>query len=131
MDPAFFDELADMPGIENIAWYGLQVPPAERPPKLPGFTDLSRYMGDYMDTAKIAKQLDLVVTVDTSMAHLAGFLGLPAIVLLAYMPDWRWGLADRSPWYPTLTLLRQPAHGDWASVMGALKDEIGCRMRSF
>jgi len=120
--PRFLDALADTPGI---AWYSLQVPPILDPPKLPGLIDLSRYIGDFMDTAQIGGQLDLIVTVDTSMAHLAGFLELPAIVLLAYLPDWRWGLDDeRTPWYPSLKLLRQPAHDDWRSVICLLREKI-------
>jgi Flp pilus assembly protein TadD len=122
MSPRIFDELA---GLSGIAWYGLQVPPADDPPRLPGFLDMSPRMADFVDTAQIAKQLNLIVTVDTSVAHLAGFLDLPAIVLLAYMPDWRWGLdSDSTPWYPSVTLLRQPAHGDWASVVAMLKERI-------
>jgi len=121
MNPRFLDELADIPGI---AWYGLQKPPSVDPPKLPGFVDLSPHMGDFMDTAQIIKQLDLIVTVDTSMAHLAGFLGIPAIVLLAYLPDWRWGLGEHTPWYPTLTLLRQTAHGDWRGSIALLRQRI-------
>jgi len=131
MSPAMLRGLADVPGarrVERIAWYGLQKPAPVEPPDLPGFTDLSRHLGDFMDTARIAKRLDLVVTVDTSVAHLAGVLGLPAIVLLAFMPDWRWGLGETSPWYPSLTLLRQPAHGDWGSVIEMLKREIAGRI---
>ncbi|MDR1842082.1 MAG: tetratricopeptide repeat protein [Holophagales bacterium] len=122
MSPRFLDELADMSGI---AWYGLQTPPCAEPPSLPGFIDLSPHMNDFMDTAQMTRQLDLIVTVDTSMAHLVGFLRLSAIILLAYMPDWRWGLDDeRTPWYPALTLLRQPAHGDWRTVIGMLRERI-------
>lgn len=121
MSPSVFDELADLPGV---AWYGLQKPPAAKPPGLPGFIDLSAHLGDFLDTAQIAAQLDLVITVDTAVAHMAGLLGLPAIVLLAYMPDWRWGLGDGTPWYPSLTLIRQPKHGDWAGAMGMLKERI-------
>jgi Flp pilus assembly protein TadD len=122
MSPRCLDCLADIPGI---AWYGLQLPPAPEPPKLPGFTDLSHRMGAFLDTAQLIKQLDLVVTVDTSLAHVAGFLGLPAIILLAYLPDWRWGINEpHSPWYPSLALLRQPAHGDWQEVARLLKERI-------
>jgi|GEM_PF-274643 len=121
MNPGFLDELADIPGI---AWYGLQKPPSDAPPKLPGYIDMSRYMGDFMDTAQIVKQLDLIVTVDTSMAHLAGFLGQPAIVMLAYLPDWRWGLDEHTPWYPNMTLLRQPVHGDWRGAINILRQRI-------
>jgi Tfp pilus assembly protein PilF len=128
MNPRFLDDLADMPGI---AWYGLQKPSAVEPPKLPGFIDMSPHMGDFMDTAQIAMQLDLIVTVDTSMAHLAGSLGLPTIVLLSYMPDWRWGLGEHTPWYPTLKLLRQPAHNDWKGTVSLLKQRISTAVPLF
>jgi Flp pilus assembly protein TadD len=119
--PRLFDDLSDILGI---AWYGLQVPPSAEPPKLPGFIDMSQRMGDFMDTAQIAKQLDLIITVDTSMAHLAGSLGLPTIVLLPHLPEWRWGLGEHTPWYPTLTLLKQPAHNDWQGAINLLKQRI-------
>jgi hypothetical protein len=120
--PRLFDALADLP---DVAWYGLQKPPSEEPPRLPCFTDLSPHMGDFMDTAGIVKQLDLLVSVDTSTAHVAGSLGIPTILLLPRLPDWRWGLGARStPWYHSFTLLRQPSHGDWQSVVGMLKEEI-------
>jgi Flp pilus assembly protein TadD len=134
MGPRPLDGLADIPGADGadgVSWYGLQKPPSPDPPALPGFADLSKYMGDFMDTAQIARRLDLVVTVDTSVAHLAGLLGVPAIVLLPYMPDWRWGLGEKTPWYPEMVLLRQPGHGDWGSVVGALKMEIASRADSF
>jgi Flp pilus assembly protein TadD len=122
ISPRFLDELADMPGL---AWCSLQVPPDENPPRLPGLVDLSPHLSDFMDTAQVAQQLDLVITVDTSVAHLAGSLGIPTIVLLPRVPDWRWGLqGDSTPWYPSATLLRQPMHGDWASVVGMLKAKL-------
>ena len=128
MDPHHFDALAD---IEGIAWYGLQLPKATELPNLPGIIDLSHHMNDFLDSAQIIRQLDLVVTVDTSMAHLAGFLGLPAVVLLAFKPDWRWGATgSHTPWYPSLTLLRQPTHGDWKSVVGELRILITERINS-
>jgi tetratricopeptide (TPR) repeat protein/glycosyltransferase involved in cell wall biosynthesis len=74
---------------------------------------------DFADTAGAIAQLDLVITVDTAVAHLAGALGKPVWVLLPFAPDWRW-LLDRadSPWYPTMRLFRQSAAGDWFGVMG-------------
>jgi Flp pilus assembly protein TadD len=130
LDPRLLDGLADVPGAARIAWYGLQKPPSPDPPRLPGFTDLSALMGDFMDTARIAKHLDLLVSVDTSTAHVAGSLGVPTVLLLPYLPDWRWGLASkRTPWYPSFTLLRQPRFGDWAGAVEALKEEIRGRAR--
>ena len=80
---------------------------------------------DFSQTAALISQLDLVITVDTSVAHLAGALGKPTWVLLPKVPDWRWML-DRtdSPWYPTMTLFRQPTIGDWASVIGEVHREL-------
>ena len=72
----------------------------------------------FVDTAAVMQSLDLIVTCDTSVAHLAGALGRPVFVLLKKIPDWRW-LLDRedSPWYPTMRLFRQSERGDWRDVM--------------
>jgi len=82
-------------------------------------------LDDFDDTAAVLSLVDLVVSVDTSVAHLAGALGRPAFVLLPFAPDWRWML-DRadSPWYPTARLFRQPAPGDWSSVIGMVRAEL-------
>ena len=74
--------------------------------------------GDWWDTAGLMATLDAVVSVDTSVAHLAGAMGLPTFILLPFSPDWRWGMTgDRTPWYPTARLLRQEAPRDWASAL--------------
>jgi hypothetical protein len=76
----------------------------------------------FVDTAAIMANLDLIITPDTAIAHLAGALGRPAWVALKHVPDWRWGLDDRSaPWYPTLRLFRQQARGDWAGVFERIR----------
>ncbi|HKA46355.1 MAG TPA: tetratricopeptide repeat protein [Burkholderiales bacterium] len=73
---------------------------------------------DFADTAALVELMDVVVSVDTSVAHLAGAMGKRVWLLLPFAPDWRWLLQrDDSPWYPTATLLRQPTIGDWASVI--------------
>ena len=73
---------------------------------------------DFDDTAAVVALADLVISVDTSVVHLAGALGRPIWVLLPFCPDWRWLLErDDSPWYPTVRLFRQPAPGDWDSVI--------------
>jgi ADP-heptose:LPS heptosyltransferase len=73
---------------------------------------------DYGETAALIAGLDLVITVDTSVAHVAGALGRPAWVLLPYAPDWRWLLhRNDTTWYNSLRLFRQPAPGDWHAVV--------------
>jgi Tfp pilus assembly protein PilF len=80
--------------------------------------DLSGQLQDMADTAAAIAQLDLVITVDTSVAHLAGALGKPVWVLLAYAADWRWMMErEDCPWYPTMRLFRQKQPGDWHGVM--------------
>jgi ADP-heptose:LPS heptosyltransferase len=81
---------------------------------------------DFQDTAAIIENLDLVVTVDTSVAHLAGALGRPAAILLPFAPDWRW-LRHRSdsPWYPSVRLYRQTQPRDWNGVVTQLVQDLG------
>ncbi|NKB16999.1 MAG: glycosyltransferase family 9 protein [Pseudanabaena sp. CRU_2_10] len=80
--------------------------------------DLSHRIQDFADTAATIEQLDLVISVDTAVAHLAGAMAKPVWVLLPYTPDWRW-MIDRedSPWYPTMRLFRQTSLGDWEGVL--------------
>jgi hypothetical protein len=82
-------------------------------------------LADFADTAAVLALVDLLICVDTSVAHAAGALGRPAFVLLPFQPDWRWMLGrDRSPWYPALRLFRQPAVGDWDSVIERVRAAV-------
>jgi len=89
--------------------------------------DLTDHIEDFEDTAAIIANLDLVISIDTSVAHLAGAIGKPVWLMNPFDTCWRWMLnRDDSPWYPTMRIFRQPASGDWTSVVrdvaGALRD---------
>ena len=80
---------------------------------------------DYGDTAALLSGLELLITVDTSTAHLAGAMGLPVWTLLPYCPDYRWQLGrDDSPWYPSMRLYRQQRPGDWDEVIRRVRDDL-------
>jgi tetratricopeptide (TPR) repeat protein len=84
--------------------------------------DASERLYSFADTAALVARLDLVITVDTAVAHLAGAMGKPVWVLLPAAPDWRWGLTgDHTPWYPSMRLFRQTVLGDWAGPIAALR----------
>ena len=106
--------------VPGVSFVSLQVAP--RAAELPL---LSLPLGDFAVTASLVAALDLVITVDTAVAHVAGALGKPAWVMLPYAPDWRW-LLDRpdSPWYSSLRLFRQPAPGNWDAVTEAIATEL-------
>ena len=115
--------------IDGIAFYSLQKGPSGCEPIEPGegedLTDLAGDLRDFTDTAAVISNLDLVIAVDTAVAHLAGALGRPVWILLAQAPDWRW-LKERtdSPWYPTARLFRQKNPGDWQQVVEEVAREL-------
>ena len=113
--------LAPLFRLPGIAWVSLQK--EAEPPE--GVEDLAPALGDFADTAAAIQSLDLVVSVDTSVAHLAGALGKPVWVMLPFAPDWRWLLArEDSPWYPTARLFRQTAPRDWTGVVERLEQNL-------
>ena len=91
----------------------------------PKLTRLDGALGDFGDTAAVMAELDLIIAVDTAVAHLAGALGRPVWLLIPHMQDWRWftGRTD-SPWYPSARLFRQTTPGDWDSVIAALAEAL-------
>jgi hypothetical protein len=113
----------------NVDFYSLQVgPPAEQagePPPGMELIDHTLELRDFADTAALISHLDLVISVDTAVVHLAGAMGKPVWILLPFAPDWRWMMnRDDSPWYPTARLFRQKTLGDWASVVAQVADEL-------
>jgi hypothetical protein len=118
--------LTRIPGVALIALQK-EIPAADRAefPAGLGALDLSAEIDDFADTAAVIESCDLVVTIDSSAAHLAGALAKPVWVMLPWVPDWRWLLdRDDSPWYPTLRLFRQPARGDWTSTIARVAQEL-------
>lgn len=119
--PALFAPLTD---VNGITFYSLQ----KDGPEFPADSKVINLMDscdDFADTAALVANLDLVISVDTAVAHLAGALGKPVWVLNRFDSCWRW-LTNRedSPWYPTLRLFRQPQPGDWKSVIVKVKTEL-------
>ncbi len=109
--------LAPLAALPDVAWYGFHFGPVEEVP-FPGVTALAPILSSFADSAYAVSAMDLVITVDTALAHLAGAMGIPTLLLVHAFPDWRWLLGrEDSPWYPTLRIYRQPTAGDWASVV--------------
>jgi len=107
MPPEGFAQLMRVPGFQ---WVSLQ---KEHVP------------GDLADTAAVIANLDLVITVDTAVAHLAGAMGKTVWNLLSFEADYRWLMArEDSPWYPTMRLFRQPRPGDWDSVLARVSQAL-------
>ena len=124
--------LADFAGLANVpgvTFFTLQrgdpAIQAASPPMGMRLIDWTEHLHDFADTAAMLSHLDLVITVDTSVGHLAGAMGKPVWTLLAFAPDWRW-LLDRedSPWYPRTRLFRQKSPGDWADPLARLAVEL-------
>ncbi len=125
-------DFTPLAGIPGVTLYSLQLGPAERqaadPPAGMTLVDLAGAIGDFTDTAAVLTHLDLVISVDTSTAHLAGALGRPLWLLVPFVPEWRW-MQDRedSPWYPSLRLFRQPERRNWGPVFARVAQELAAR----
>ena len=126
-----FEPIAQVPGVRLIS---LQIGSGiEQIQDLAGrfpIADLGSTCADFRDTASVMQHLDLVISVDSSPAHLAGALGVPVWLPLPTVCDWRW-LTDRedSPWYPTLRLFRQTSAGDWSPVFERMARELAVRIQ--
>ncbi len=110
--------LEPLGAVRGVSWFALQY--GEQPGALgpAEVIDLGPETADFRDAAAAIEQMDLVISVDTALAHLAGALARPVWLLAAWVPDWRWMLGrEDSPWYPTLRLFRQRRQGDWGEVV--------------
>ena len=95
-----------------------------------GMTDLSNDLTDFGETAALIQNLDLVITVDTSMGHLAGAMGKPVWIMIPKATDWRWMLErEDTPWYPTARLFRQAKPGEWDPVLDRLSGALAQELR--
>jgi tetratricopeptide (TPR) repeat protein len=114
--------------VDRITFYSLQIGspnPAAHPLKDLGLVELLEPGADFADTAALLAELDLVITIDTAVAHLAGAMTRPVWTLLPFQADWRWGWTGEStPWYPTMRLFRQPALGEWDAVVQCVAVEL-------
>jgi tetratricopeptide (TPR) repeat protein len=122
-------DFAAIANIPDITFYSLQLgePAAQSAAPPPGMrlVDWTRDLHDFAETAAMVSHLDLLITVDTSVGHLAGAMGKPVWTLLAFHPDWRW-LLDRenSPWYPQTRLFRQASPRDWSDPLARVSDAL-------
>jgi tetratricopeptide (TPR) repeat protein len=128
------DELLPVFATEGCAFYSLQKGITDQERTLLGdqygIQDIGSQVNDFADTAAAMRSLDLIISIDTSVAHLAGALGLPVWVLLPVNADWRWLLArNDSPWYPTMRLFRQETPGSWTGVVRDVCNALRGRVR--
>lgn len=120
------DALAPMLAMPGIRWLSLQFGAKAANLASTNLMDLGERLGDFAETARFVAATDLVITVDTAMAHLSGALGHPVWVLLAKVPDWRWGLeGEETAWYPSMRLWRQHRRGDWPELAGRVAAALG------
>ncbi|MGH2468707.1 MAG: tetratricopeptide repeat protein, partial [Chloroflexota bacterium] len=122
-------QLAQLAGVPGVAYYALQKRAYNEPwpfGDLPiEVQDLNSWLWDFSETAAALQRLDLLVSADTSVPHLAGALRRPVWLLLPHVPEWRWGLhGSESPWYPTAHLFRQPRPGEWAAVIAEVREAL-------
>ncbi len=119
--------MAGLTAPEGACFVSLQVGPrGGEANAMPGVIDLSAGLTDWAETAAVLANLDLLISIDSAVAHCAGALGVPTWLLLPHVPDWRWlpDAGERTPWYASLRLFRQTAPGDWAGVIEALGEAL-------
>jgi len=122
-------DFAPLAGIPGLVFYSLQkgqeAMEANNPPTGMNIINLDSGLKDFADTAAVIANMDLVISIDTAVVHLAGAMGKPVWTLLHFTPDWRWFLQrDDSPWYPGMSLFRQTQPNDWSGVFEQVKESL-------
>ena len=127
LDPELLQPVFSSEGIEcHSLQVGAREVEAERVSDL---TPLSFSPSDFFDTAKLIASMDVVISVDSAIAHLAGALGKEVWILLPFAPDWRWMLSvEDSPWYPSATLIRQNRAGNWGDPITKILQKLAVRL---
>ena len=126
-----FNDLINLPIIKNIEFVSLQkgigqkqLDVKNRLPFVKGQASFDASL-DFRDTSAVIAQCDLIITTDSVIAHLSGAMGIETWVAIKWIPEWRWGLhGDKTKWYPSITLFRQPSAGDWASVINTINKKL-------
>jgi ADP-heptose:LPS heptosyltransferase len=121
--------LAPLAKTKEVEFYSLQkgrpTGQSHNPPAGMQLHDFSGELADFADTAALISQLDLIISVDTAVAHLAAAMGKKVWTLLPFVPDWRWMMqGENTPWYSTMKLFRQPSRGDWAAVIDCVAEQL-------
>lgn len=133
LDLAQLGPILDLPGVEAVSLQhgdaGAEIAAANATLARPIRAFDAADTHDFEDLAALVSELDLVVSVQTALVHLTGALGRPALVMLPHVAEWRYGAAGETmPWYGSARLFRQPAPGDWASVVAAVAEAVGARL---
>jgi tetratricopeptide (TPR) repeat protein len=126
-------EFAALGSLEGVVWFSLQKGSAtqqlEKYRSVIDVIDASSDARDFAETAALIETMDLIITSDSSPAHLAGAMGKEVWLLLSYLPDWRWmDAGDTTPWYPNMRLFRQTSPGDWAGVFARVRAALADRL---
>jgi hypothetical protein len=120
-----FPQLAPLLNTAGCEFYSLQLGPAALQSAGTSLIDLTAHIHDFADTGALVHHLDLVISVDTAIVHLAAAMAKPTWILLAKLPDWRWMLNRMdSPWYPSVRLFRQRQRGNWEDVVQDIRAEL-------
>jgi hypothetical protein len=119
-----FSALAPLLELQGVQWHNLQVgaPAASAVDSALLIPDPP--LDTFADTASLIASLDCVISVDTAVFHVSGSLGIPTFLILCFASDWKWGMTDANPWYPSVQVLRQRVPGEWSPVVAALCDRI-------